>query len=80
MIPYRALRHVEERGKKSIYTEVVRPRYPRKKCLEEEDEEAGGEEEEEVAEEGQRGFREISVVMGRSGDKSLHPARSESAG
>lgn len=45
--------------------------------MEEDDEE---EEEEEVAEEGERGFREISVVMGRSGDKSLHPARSESEG
>lgn len=58
---------------KSIYREVFRPRYSRKKCLEEEDEE-------EEEEEGERAFREISVVMGRSGDKSLHPARSEREG
>lgn len=35
-------------------------------------------EEEEEEDEEERGFREMSVVMGRRGDKSLHPARSES--
>lgn len=30
--------------------------------------------------EGERCFREMRVVMGRRGDKSLHPARSDSDG
>lgn len=37
-------------------------------------------EEEEEEDKGERGFREMSVVMGRRGDRSLHPARSESEG
>lgn len=38
------------------------------------------EEEEKEDDEGERGLREMSVVMGSRGDKSLHPARSESDG
>lgn len=38
------------------------------------------EEEEEDDEGGERGLRVMSVVMGRRGDRSLQPARSESRG
>lgn len=44
----------------------------------EEDEEEGKEQEERGA--GERRLREISVVIGRRGDRSLHSARSESEG
>lgn len=47
---------------------------------EEAEEEAGEEKEEEEEDAGERRLREMSVVIGRRGDRSLHSARSESEG